>query len=445
MKNKATEDSSSPSSREFSRREFLKVSAASAAAAALMSSGKFAMGAAAGGSDIIKVGLIGCGGRGTGAAGDCMSGSEGVQIVAMGDLFRDRLDASLSNLQNVVAEQSKNNPAFAQKLAVTPERCFTGFDAYKKVLDSGVDMVILATPPGFRPIHIRAAVDAGKHIFAEKPVAVDAKGIRSVMESGRIAKQKGLGFVAGTQRRHQNGYIETMKRIHDGALGEIVAAQCYWNQGGLWLHDRQPEWSDTEYQIRNWLYYTWLSGDHIVEQHVHNIDVVNWALQAHPVKAFGSGGRQVRTDPKYGHIFDHFDIQFQYPGGQWVHSMSRQIDGCVNNVSEFVAGSKGVSDPNGWIQSGKKRWEYKGPGNNPYVQEHTDLVKSIRAGQPLNEAQSVAESVLTAIMGRMAAYTGQEVTWEQALNSKEDLMPANLDFGPLPVPPVAIPGRTRLI
>lgn len=438
-------DSQSASVASLSRRDFLIGTAASAAAATLLSSSKFALGASAAGSDVLKVGVIGCGGRGTGAAGDCMNGSDGVQIVALGDLFRDRLDSSLANLQGLVAEQSKANPAFSQKLAVTPERCFTGFDAYKQVLASGVDMVILATPPGFRPIHIRAAVEAGKHVFAEKPVAVDAKGIRSVMNSALEAKKKGLGFVAGTQRRHQTSYLETMKRIHDGEIGEIVSGECYWNQGGLWLHDRQPAWTDTEYQIRNWLYYTWLSGDHIVEQHVHNIDVINWALQAHPVKAFGSGGRQVRTDPKYGHIFDHFDIQFQYPGGQWVHSMCRQIDGCANNVSEFVAGTKGTSVPGAWIRRGGKQWQFKGPDNNSYVHEHTDLVKSIRDGKPLNEGQRIAESVLTAIMGRMAAYTGQEVTWEQALNSKEDLMPVGLDFGDLPCPPVAMPGRTRLI
>ncbi len=235
-----------------------------------------------------------------------------------------------------------------------------------------------------------------------------------------------------------------MKRIHDGAIGEIVAAQCYWNQGGLWNHGRKPEWTDMEWQVRNWLYFTWLSGDHIVEQHVHNLDAVNWAMQAHPVKAVGLGGRQVRTDPAYGHIFDHFTIDYQYPNGAKVMSMCRQIDGCVNNVSERVVGAKGTSNCHGMIR-GANAWKYEGPSPSPYVQEHADLIASIRAGEPLNETRQVAESVLTAIMGRMSAYTGQEVTWEQALNSTEDLTPARLEFGPIEVPPVAVPGKTPLI
>jgi predicted dehydrogenase len=293
-------------------------------------------------------------------------------------------------------------------------------------------------------MHLKAAVEAGKHVFMEKPGAVDPAGVRSLIASADLAAAKKLGIVAGTQRRHQNGYVETMKRIHDGAIGDIVAAQCYWNQGYLWMTPRQSGWSDVEWQIRNWNYFTWLSGDHIVEQHVHNLDVINWALQAHPVKALGMGGRQARTHPNYGHVYDHFAVEYEYPNGVRVMSMCRQIDGTAWRVSERVVGTKGIADPSGSIR-GTTAWRYDGSGNNPYVQEHTDLINSIRAGKPLNEGRQLAESTLTAIMGRMSAYTGQEVTWEQALNSKLDLVPAELALGPKPVDPVAMPGQTRLI
>jgi predicted dehydrogenase len=425
MKPEETGESQQP----LSRRDFIKSSAVTAAAIA--SSGL--TGAYAASSDRIRVGLVGCGGRGTGAASDCIRSSENVELVAMGDLFKDRLDGSKGYMKQL-GDRNK----------VTDDRCFVGWDAYQKVIGSDVDLVILATPPGFRPMHLRAAIEAGKHVFMEKPVAVDPAGVRSVLESAEMAKKKKLGIVAGTQRRHQKSYIETMKRIHDGAIGELVAAQCYWNQGGLWNHGRQSGWSDTEWQIRNWLYFAWLSGDHIVEQHVHNLDVINWAFNAHPVSCVGMGGRQARTDPAYGHIYDHFTIDYTYPNGVHAMSMCRQIDGTASNVSEHVVGTLGDSDPQGTIR-GKNAWRHEGRGTNPYVQEHTDLIASIRAGQPLNEGQRIAESTLTAVMGRMSAYTGQEVTWEQALNSKLDLMPQQLAFGPLPVDPVAVPGRTRLV
>jgi len=419
----------------FSRRDFLKSSVASAALLSAASLG-ITQGAFAAGSDEIRVGVIGCGGRGTGAAHDCIGSSPGVKIVALGDLFQDRLDNCFNNLTG--------NQDFKDKVDISKDRCFCGFDNYEKVIGSGVDMVILASPPGFRPAHFKAAIQAGKHVFMEKPVCVDAPGARTVVEMGGLADQKKLGVVAGTQRRHQLPYVETMKRIHDGAIGDLVSAQCYWNQGGLWNHGRKPEWSDMEWQVRNWLYFTWLSGDHICEQHVHNIDVINWAMDAHPIKAVGLGGRQVRTDPAYGHIFDHFTIEYEYPSGARLMSMCRQIDNCVNNVSERVAGTKGTSNCGGMIR-GKKEWKYEGPNPGAYQQEHADLIASIRAGKPLNEAVRVAESCLTAVMGRMSAYTGQEISWDQALNSKEDLMPAKLEFGPLPVAPVAMPGKTAFI
>lgn len=426
----------------LSRRDFLKASAASAASAALLAASSGYVWSQ--GSTKLRVGVIGCGGRGSGAAGDCMNSSSDVEIVALGDVFQERIDGCLNGLKKLVEDHAKDDASFVKKLNVTPEKCFVGFDAFQKVIASGVDLVILATPPGFRPVHLKAAVEAGKHVFMEKPVAVDGPGIRTVLAAAELATRKKLGIVAGTQRRHQFQYIETMKRIHDGAIGDIVSAQCYWNQGGLWMNPRQASWTDMEWQLRNWLYFTWLSGDHIVEQHVHNIDVINWAMQAHPVKAVGMGGRQVRIDPAYGCVFDHFATDFEYPNGVRMMSMCRQIDGCANNVSERVVGTKGTSNASGMIR-GAVDWKYDGPGNNSYVQEHADLIASIRAGTPLNEGKQVAESCLTAIMGRMSAYTGQEVTWEQALNSKEELMPANLEFGPLPVAPVAVPGKTPLI
>ncbi|MBL8960524.1 MAG: Gfo/Idh/MocA family oxidoreductase, partial [Gemmatimonadetes bacterium] len=259
----------------------------------------------------IKVGLVGCGGRGTGAARDCLRGSEGVELVAVGDLFADRVASCRENLAKVAAE----NPAFAAKYKVDDGHAFSGMDAYQKVLASGIDLVILATPPGFRPVHFAAAVDAGKHVFMEKPVAVDPTGVRAVIAAAARAKSKGLGVVAGTQRRHDPAYQAVIERVHGGAIGELVSGQVFWNQGGLWHAARKPEWSDLDWQVRNWLYFTWLSGDHVVEQHIHNIDVANWVVGAHPVRAVGVGGRQWRTGAEHGHIFDHFAVDFEYPGG----------------------------------------------------------------------------------------------------------------------------------
>jgi predicted dehydrogenase len=396
----------------------------------------FSSGVFAAGSDEIKVGVVGCGGRGTGAAGDCIKSAPGVKIVAMGDLFQDRVEGSLSRLMG--------NDELKANVDVPKDRVFWGFDNYQKVINSGVDMVILASPPGFRPAHVKAAVEAGKHVFMEKPVAVDAPGVRAILEAGELAKQKKLGMVTGTIKRHQLNYVDTVKRIHEGAVGEILSAQCYYNTGELWYHERDPKWSDAEWQIRNWLYYTWLSGDHIVEQHIHNLDVINWALQGHPLKCVAMGGRQKRTDKAYGYIFDHFAVEYEYPNDVRVMSMCRQQDGCSNNVSERVIGTKGSSNCCGIIK-GSNDWKFEGNVPGPYVQEHTDLITSIRAGKPLNEAQQIAESSLTAIMARMSAYTGQEVSWDQAMNSKESLMPEKLEFGPIAVPPVAVPGKTQFV
>ncbi|MFB6272003.1 MAG: Gfo/Idh/MocA family protein [Salinibacter sp.] len=416
----------------ITRRDFVKRStiATAGVSAGLMASGNFAY---ADGTDSIRLGLVGCGGRGTGAADNCVRSSDGVTLVAMGDLFQDRMEKSKETLSERLGD----------KFQVDRKHTFLGFDAYQKVIESDVDLVIFATPPAFRPTHLRAAIEGGKHVFIEKPVATDPTGIRSVMESAKMAEKKSLAIVAGTQRRHDPAYREAMKRIHNGAIGEVKTAQVYWNQGGLWNHERTPGMSDMEWQIRNWLYFTWLSGDHIVEQHVHNIDVANWALQSHPEKAIGVGGRQVRTDPSYGHIFDHFGIEFQYPSGARVYSMCRQQEGTPSRVEEHIIGTKGTSNGHSKIE-GETNWTYEGEDVNPYVQEHADLIASIRKGEPLNEGQRVAESVLTAIMGREAAYTGQELTWDQIKNAEMDLRPETMEFGSLPFPDVAEPGSTKL-
>ncbi|HEV2351473.1 MAG TPA: Gfo/Idh/MocA family oxidoreductase [Terriglobia bacterium] len=417
-----------------SRRDFLKTSTAALAGGVAATFGVVPAVHAAG-SDEIRVGLIGCGERGTGASQNVLESSPGVKLVAMGDVFKDHIEKSLKNLEK-----------FADKIDVPEDRQFVGFDAYEKVLASDVNYVILATPPGFRPLHLKTAVAAGKNTFAEKPVGVDGPAIRSVLETYQDALSKGLAIGVGTQRRHQTGYLETLKRIHDGAIGDITEARVYWNQGPIWVHPRQEGWSDMEWQLRNWYYFTWLCGDHIVEQHVHNLDVANWAIGSHPIRAVGLGGRQVRTGPEYGNIYDHFAVDYEYDKGFRVASYCRQIPNCENNVSEALAGTKGFCQVNKYSITGTHTWKFHGEDNKPYVQEHTDLIAAIRAGKPYNELKQVAESTLTAILGRMAAYTGKAVTWEQALNSKEDLMPPKVDWdASLAVAPVAMPGQTELV
>jgi predicted dehydrogenase len=425
-----------PKNGDFTRREYLETTAAATAAVALPHAPALTRSA-----DTIRVGVIGCGGRGTGAIKDCLTAAERVELVALGDLFPDRLARCRENLAKMVSEDASLKP----KIKVKDATAFAGFDAYEKVIASQVHLVILAAPPAFRPQHLAAAVAAGKHVFMEKPVAVDPVGVRSVIASSEVAAQKGLAIVAGTQRRHDAAYRAAMERIHGGAIGELRGGQMYWNQGGLWMHPRKPEWSDVEWQVRNWLYFTWLSGDHIVEQHIHNLDVANWALRAHPVKAVGVGGRQWRTDPAYGHIYDHFAVDFEYPSGAHVLSMCRQIDGTAHKVGEWLIGTQGSSDGRSVIQGAQPwQWHAATAKTNPYVQEHTDLIASIRAGQPLNEGRQVAESTLTAIMGREAAYTGGEITWDELLNADQKLVPDDVQFGPMPVAPVAMPGQTAL-
>jgi len=422
----------------MTRREMIKAGALGVGA---LVTPAFASRLARAGDDRIGVGVIGCGGRGTGAAWNALEADPAVKIVALADVFQDRLDGSLKHLTD--------EPAWDGRIDVPPERRFTGFDGYKGVLAlPDVQYVCIATPPHFRPIHFEEAVRRGKHVFMEKPVAVDPVGVRRVIAAASRAEQAGLTVVAGTQRRHERCYLELMERVRSGQIGEIVGASCYWNQGGLWVHERGAGESDMEYQLRNWLYFCWLSGDHICEQHIHNLDVINWALDATPVKAMGMGGRQVRTGSEYGNIFDHFAVEYEYPGGVRVLSMCRQIDGCAGRVDERLTGTKGsaIAWPGRSQIQGAGAWEFTGDNPNPYMVEHTNLIASVRgSGAYLNEGVRVAESTLTAIMGRMSAYTGQEVTWEQAMGSALDLTPPAYEFGSLEVGPVPTPGRTPLV
>lgn len=425
------------------RRELLKSTAALGVltfAAGLPLASAF--GATSRGFSRLKVGVIGCGGRGTGAAINILEAGDDAEIVALADAFPDRLESSLKELN---AQEE-----FKARINVTPERTFTGLDAYTRLLSTDVDIVILATPPGFRPVHLAAAIAAGKHVFMEKPVAVCPEGVRSVLDSAAKAKAKNLNIVTGTQRRHEASYLEAMKRILDGnAIGKVQSASVFWNQGGLWMNKRQPEWSDTEWQLRNWLYFTWLSGDHICEQHVHNLDVAHWVMGTTPISCTGMGGRQVRTSPEYGHVFDHFAVEFEYEGGRSVSSYCRQIDGCAARVEEVIRGSDGHSvTASGRAQiHGKNAWKWAGQQENPYVSEHKSLLAGITGKGPyVNEGERIAHSTLMAIMGRMSAYTGKTVTWKQALESKLNLLPKpDLSMGSMPAGEVAVPGSTPLI
>ncbi len=430
-----------------SRRDFLKDSTLMGGSLALL--GLPATGVYAAGHDTIRVGLVGCGGRGMGDLINCVMSSPGVEVTALGDLFQDKVDSALARLKDrsrPPESDAKVSWTLADQTKVTPDTCFTGFDAFQKVIASDVDLVILATPAHFRPMHLKAAVAAGKHVFAEKPVAVDPVGARTVMEAADLASEKRLAVVAGAQRRHDPRYIEVMRRVHDGAIGELVGAECYWLRPDLWVRDRMPGWSDMEWQIRNFVWFTWLCGDCIVETLLHNIDVINWAFAGPPKTAMGLGGRQVRTQAKYGNVFDHFSVEFEYPNGARTLGMCREWPDCYGRVSERVVGTKGVAVCEEGIIRGPKPFTYEGPAINPYVQEQIDLIASMRKGAPINEGRRMAESNLTAIMGRMSAYTGLMVDWEWALKrSKLDLSLPNYALGALPVAPVAIPGETELL
>jgi myo-inositol 2-dehydrogenase/D-chiro-inositol 1-dehydrogenase len=421
------------------RRRFLKAGSFAAVAGAVAPAIILSPKSMAQNSETLKVGLIGCGGRGSGAAGQALEADKNVTLTAMGDVFEDRLRTSLTTLKT----------KYPEKCQVTPEKTFIGLDAYKKVLDSGVDVVILATPPGFRPLHLKAAVEAGKHIFCEKPMATDAPGVRSVMESVRIAKEKKLALVAGFCWRYNYGERALFKRVHGGDIGELRSLETVYNTGPIWVHPRVPGQSDMEYQLRNWYYFTWLSGDHIAEQAVHSIDKMAWAMHDEPpVSAVAIGGRQVRTEEKYGHIYDHFGVIYTYGNGVRGYHMCRQMAGCANYVSDYFSGSKGYASIKtfGPLEiTGENPWKFSGERPDMYQVEHNELFASIRKGEPINDGDRMAKSTMLAIMGRMAAYTGQVIKWEDALNSQESLAPARLDDwqAQIPVPPVAMPGQTK--
>jgi predicted dehydrogenase len=423
------------------RRQFLEASTLAAAGTAATLA--LAPRVHAAGSEVLKVGLIGCGGRGTGAASQALKADSGARLWAMADAFQDRLDQSLQTLQK--------QEEIAAKLDVAKERQFVGFDAYKDVI-ACCDVVLLTTPPQFRPLHLAAAVAAGKHIFAEKPVAVDAPGVRRVLEICEEAKKKSIAVVSGLCLRYDWRFQAVIKQIHDGKIGTPMALAANDYRGGIWVKPRQPDWSDMTYQMRNWYYYTWLSGDFNVEQHVHFLDVCAWVMQnQYPTKAVGLGGRQVRTGPEYGHIYDHFSVVYEYDSGTKLFSNCRQIPNCVGDMSAQVLGTKGTARINErrrgmLIKSETGDWAYTGEENNLYQTEHDELFASIRNGKPINNGEYMAKSTLLAIMGRMAAYTGEAITWDMAFNSQEDLTPPAYNWDvKLPEPPVAKPGITKFI
>ncbi len=420
-----------------SRRQFVKGTTASIVGASVLSGLALPKTVHAAGDDTIRIGLIGCGGRGTGAASQALRADKSIKLVAMADAFENNLEGKLKQL--------KKDKEIEAKIDVPKDRRFVGFDAYQQLIASDVDLVILATPPGFRPIHLAAAVAADKHVFMEKPVAVDGPGIRSVVASAAEAKKKGLALGVGLQRHHQSPYIETIQRLQDGAIGDIVASRVYWNGAGVWVRPRKEGQTEMEYQMRNWYYFNWLCGDHIVEQHIHNLDVINWLKGAYPVSCQGMGGRQVRTGEDTGEIFDHHAVEYEYADGSRMFSCCRHIPNCWSSVSEHVQGTKGTADISGAKinANDSSKWRYRGPNPNPYQVEHNELFASIRSGEPYNEGEYGAYSTMTSIMGRMATYSGKKIAWEQALNSEIDLSPNKYawDAAP-PVPSVAVPGVT---
>jgi predicted dehydrogenase len=443
-----TKQTSEEIAQAANRREFLKASTAAAIGAGVLGNLSSMAGAYAAGDDTIKIGLIGCGGRGTGAASQALHTKGNVKLVAMGDAFKDRLEGCLKGLKNEFSEQP-------ERVAVTPDKQFTGFDAYQKVIAAGVDLIVLATPPGFRPIHVEAAVKAGKHVFMEKPVAVDAPGVRRVLAAAEEAKRKNLALGVGLQRHHQYEYIETIKRLQDGAIGDIHTARVYWNGDGVWVRPRQAGQTEMEYQMRNWYYFNWLCGDHICEQHIHNLDVINWLKGAAPVRANGMGGREVRKGKDYGEIYDHHAVEFEYADGSRMFSQCRHIPRCWSSVSEHAQGSKGHADISGSSihVKGGESWKYSGKRANPYQVEHDDLFASIRDGKPINEGEYGALSTMTSVLGRMATYSGKVIEWKDALASNIDLSPKSYAFdAEAPVQPdkdgnyaIAVPGMTKVV
>ncbi len=430
---------SDQSKTETNRRSFLKTSVLAGGAA--LAGLSIQRGAHAAENNQLKVGLIGCGGRGTGAARDALTADPNTVLTAMADAFEDRMAASHENLVKQLGD----------RVQVPKEKQFTGFDGYQKLIDSGVDVVLLCAPPHFRPQQLRAAVEAGKQIFCEKPVAVDAPGIRSVLESTKMAEEKGLSLVSGLCWRYDDAVKGTMQRILDGAIGDVLSVHTNYLTGELW--HRGPQDTEMAYQMRNWYYFTWLSGDFNVEQHVHSLDKALWAFRDEPpLRAYGLGGRQVRVEqPKFGDIYDHMAVVYEYPDGKKVHSYCRQQKGCFGDVSDQILGTKGraIVTPKHTIE-GENPWQFRGEKESMYVAEHKALFNSIRTGKPINNGVYMARSTMMGILGRMVCYTGQTITWEQAMASTEDLTPASYawDADPPTLPDaegrykVALPGQT---
>ncbi len=438
-----------------SRRDFLKqgsLLAGGLLAAPLLSHANYFSGA----DDVIKIALVGCGGRGTGAATQALLSKQNVKLVAMADAFRDNLDTCFTELnKEEIAESTGGRGNLKGKIDVPEEHKFTGFDAYIKAI-ALADVVVLATPPGFRPIHFEEAVKQGKHIFMEKPVATDPAGIQRVLAAAAIAKQKKLNVVVGLQRHYQNSYRELFKR--KDMIGDITSAQAWWNNDGVWVRPRKYNQTEMEYQMRNWYYFNWLCGDHINEQHIHNIDAVNWFKGGYPVKAQGMGGRQVRKGKDHGEIFDHHYVEFTYADGSILNSQCRHIPGTMSKVDELFIGTKGkiqAGAANITDHKGKVLYQFdKATENNPYQTEHDELFAAIAKGEyKFADADNGAKSTMTSILGRMATYSGQMVDWDKAINSGIDIHPKIYDWNALPpiVPnadgyyPIAIPGVTKFV
>ncbi len=424
----------------FSRRKFMKTTGALVAGSPFAFNILHASPAFAGiNADTLKVGLVGCGGRGSGAANQALNADPNVVLYAMADVFEDRLNSSLDNLTK----------AHGKKVTVPADRKFIGFDAYQKLIDSGVDVVLLATPPTFRPDQLTAAIDAGKHVFCEKPVAVDTPGIKKVLAAAKKAKEKDLSLMSGFCWRYHLPKRAIFDKILGGAVGNINTIYNTYNTGTLWSKPREADWSEMEYQMRNWLYYNWLSGDHIAEQAIHSLDMMAWAMgDKPPVSAMGTGGREVRTGDKFGNIYDHFAITYAYDDGPRGFHFSRQQFNCANSYAVEVFGDKGKAlidcTRDKHTIEGAEKWRYKGEQNDMYQTEHDELFAAIRKGKPVNDGEFMSHSTMLAIMGRMAAYTGQEITWEQAMNSKDKLGPQNYSWDvEYPVTEVAKPGITE--
>jgi len=438
------QENKSPGVGQWTRRNFIRSAGAIAGASALSGLGALPAVHAAG-SDTIKFALIGCGARGTGAAGQIMNSPHSTKLVAMADVFPDKAQSSLERLKK----------EHVNKVDVPPERIFLGFDAYQKAIDSGVDLVVLAAPPGFRPQQLEYAVKAKKHIFTEKPLAVDGSGVRSALRSAELARKNNTLLAVGLQRRHEPSYMETVQRLQDGAIGDILYMRAFWNGDGVWnrTRPRLPRQTEMEYQIRNWYYFVWLCGDHVLEQHIHNLDVCNWVKNAHPVKANGQGGRQVRTGKEFGEIYDHHFVEYEYADGCRLYSQARHIPGCMKSVSEHAYGTKGRSNISRYTIEGERTWKSDKKTVASHQQEQLDMIDALVRGDVYNEGEYGAISTMTGILGRLATYSGKVVTFEEGLNSKISTMPERVawDADPPTLPDedgfykIPTPGKTKVV